>query len=145
MMIRIDCATRFFRVMGLAMAASMAMMTGTHAAEVKVKLSGAEEVPAVQTDATGTATFNIAEDGAVTGRVETTGVEGIAAHIHLAPAGQNGPPLVTLEKGDNGVWHVPAGAKLNAEQYASFKAGHLYVNVHSAAHKPGEIRGQLKP
>jgi hypothetical protein len=43
------------------------------------------------------------------------------------------------------VWSVPAGAKLTQEQYASFKAGNLYVNVHSAEHKPGEIRAQLKP
>jgi hypothetical protein len=31
------------------------------------------------------------------------------------------------------------------EQYASYLAGNLYINVHSAEHKPGEIRGQLRP
>lgn len=144
-MIRIDSAAKFFRHLGLAGAASLALLAGAQAAEVKVKLSGAEEVPAVQTQATGTATFEIAEDGSVRGKVDTSGMEGIAAHIHLAPAGQNGPPVVTLVKGENETWHVPADAKLTAEQYASFQAGHLYVNVHSAAHKPGEIRGQLKP
>lgn len=55
------------------------------------------------------------------------------------------PPIITLSKGDNGVWSVPAGSKLTDEQYADFKAGKLYVNVHSAEHKAGEIRGQLKP
>ena len=40
---------------------------------------------------------------------------------------------------------VPAGSKLTDAQLASLKAGNLYVNVHSAEHKPGEIRAQLKP
>jgi len=39
----------------------------------------------------------------------------------------------------------PAGAKLTDDQYKAFKAGNLYVNVHSDANKSGEIRGQLKP
>ncbi len=65
------------------------------------------------------------------------------AHIHVgAPSG---PPIITLDKGADGSWSVPAGSKLTDEQYASFKAGQLYVNVHSAEHKAGEIRGQLKP
>jgi hypothetical protein len=77
--------------------------------------------------------------------VTTKGIEGLAAHIHAAPAGKNGPPIITLTKGSDGMWSVPAAAKLTAEQYAAFKAGGLYVNVHSAANKGGEIRGQLKP
>jgi hypothetical protein len=32
-----------------------------------------------------------------------------------------------------------------SEQFAAFKAGNLYINVHSPEHKPGEIRGQIKP
>jgi hypothetical protein len=72
-------------------------------------------------------------------------VNGIAAHIHQAAAGKNGPPIIALEKTAEGTWSVPKGSKLSDEQYAAFKAGELYVNVHSADHKGGEIRAQLKP
>lgn len=115
------------------------------AEDVKVTLTGAEEVPAVTTQAKGEGTITIAKDMSVTGKVKTTGMEGVAAHIHLAEPGKNGPPVVTLTKGEDGTWSTPAGSKLTEEQYQAFKAGHLYVNVHSAAHKGGEIRGQLQP
>jgi hypothetical protein len=115
------------------------------AKDVKVALTGAQEVPAVESKATGAGKITIADDGAVSGSIKTKGITGTAAHIHEAPAGKNGPPVITLEKKGENEWVVPAGAKLSPEQLASFKAGNLYVNVHSAEHKPGEIRTQLKP
>ena len=115
------------------------------AADVKVTLTGAEETPPVATSATGTGSIAIAADKTVRGTIKTTGIEGTVAHIHVGAPGQSGPPIITLDKGADGSWSVPAGSKLTDEQYASFKAGQLYVNVHSAEHKAGEIRGQLKP
>lgn len=115
------------------------------AVELKVTLTGAEETPPVATSATGTGSIAIAADKTVRGTIKTTGMEGTVAHIHVGAPGQSGPPIITLEKGADGAWSVPAGSKLTDEQYASFKAGQLYVNVHSAEHKAGEIRGQLKP
>jgi hypothetical protein len=50
-----------------------------------------------------------------------------------------------MTKSAENTWTVIAGAKLTDSQYQSYKAGKLYVNVHSAAYKAGEIRGQLKP
>jgi hypothetical protein len=126
-------------------AALLISVTSALAADVKVKLSGAEETPPVSTSAAGNAKFTIGADKSVTGKVDTSGIEGIAAHIHVGAPGQAGPPIITLVKGDKGEWAVPPDAKLTDEQFASFKAGNLYVNVHSADHKPGEIRGQLKP
>jgi hypothetical protein len=127
------------------MLAALALAGTAVAADVKVTLSGGEEVPAVTTSATGTGTITIKDDKTVTGSVTTKGVMGTAAHIHLAPAGKNGPPIITLTKKSESEWTVPEGSKLTDEQYAAYKAGSLYVNVHSAANKGGEIRGQLKP
>lgn len=112
-------------------------------ADVKVTLTGANEVPPVMTSASGEGTITIADDGAVSGSVTTKGIQSTAAHIHLAAAGVNGPVIVPLTK-DGDTYKAPAGAKLNADQMMAFKAGQLYVNVHSAAHPGGEIRGQLK-
>ena len=118
---------------------------GAFAKDVKVDLTGAEETPPVNTSATGHGTIHIAKDKSISGSVKTTGVEGIAAHIHVGAKGEAGPPIITLTKGADGTWTVPEGSKLTDEQWADYKAGKLYVNVHSAEHKPGEIRAQLKP
>jgi hypothetical protein len=108
-------------------------------------LSGAQEVPPVTTSASGTSYIAIAGDGAVAGNVKTSGVVATMAHIHMGPAGQNGPVIVTLTKAGDNEWTVPSGTKLTAAQLAAHKSGSLYVNVHSDAHKGGEIRAQLKP
>jgi hypothetical protein len=111
-----------------------------------VTLSGAEEVPPVTTSASGSGTITVKDDKSVSGSVTTTGVVGTAAHIHTGAKGHNGPVIVPLTKGSDGnTWSVPEGRKLTDAQYSAYKAGNLYVNVHSAAHKGGEIRGQLAP
>jgi hypothetical protein len=129
----------------LAALLTAAYSTATLGDDIKVKLSGDQEVPPVTTQASGSGTIVIGADKSVGGGVTTTGIQGTAAHIHVGKPGVNGPVAVPLaKKGDNG-WSVPPGAKLSDAQYQSYKAGDLYVNVHSAAHPDGEIRGQLKP
>ena len=112
-------------------------------ADVKVMLTGANEVPPVTTSASGDGAISIADDGSVSGSVTTKGVQGTAAHIHMAAAGNNGPVIVPFTK-EGDTYKAPAGAKLNADQLKAFKSGGLYLNVHSAANPNGEIRGQLK-
>jgi hypothetical protein len=136
----------FLSVRTIFAAAALAMIGGSAlAVDLKLNLTGAEETPPVTTSASGTGTITIAADKSVSGTVKTAGIEGTVAHIHVGAPGQSGPPIITLTKGSDGQWSVPAGSKLTEDQYASFKAGNLYVNVHSAEHKAGEIRGQMKP
>ncbi len=113
--------------------------------EVKVTLSGAQEIPPVTTSASGTGTITVGADKSVSGSVTTSGVAVTAAHVHEAGPGKNGPIVFPLTKTSDTVWTVPAGVKLTDAQLESYKAGNLYFNIHSAANKSGEIRGQIKP
>ncbi len=112
---------------------------------VHVDLGGGQEVPAVSVDGTGSGSIMVASDGSVSGSVTTNGVDGIMAHIHMGAIGSNGPVIIPLKKTASNVWSVPEGAKLNAAQMAAYKKGDLYVNVHTAAHRGGEVRGQIIP
>jgi len=111
---------------------------------VSVKLSGADEVPPTNVQGSGSGTIQVKSDGTVSGSVTTTGVQGTMAHIHQGAKGQNGPVIIPLTKSGD-TYSVPSGAKLNDAQMKAFKAGDLYVNVHTAANKGGEVRGQLNP
>ena len=114
------------------------------AADIKVTLAGDQEVPPVKSAGTGTGTIIIGADRSVSGSVTTTGIAGTVAHIHEAATGKNGTVIIPLTKNGD-TYAVPAGAKFTDAQFASFQAGNLYVNVHTAANPGGEIRGQLKP
>jgi hypothetical protein len=109
-----------------------------------VTLSGSNEVPPVTTSATGTATVTIKPDHSVVVKETVTGMTATASHIHEAAAGTNGPVIVPFTKTGDNTFAAADTAKLTDSQYESFKAGKLYVNVHSAANPGGEIRAQLK-
>ena len=117
----------------------------TSPADDRLALSGAQEVPAVITSATGKASIEVSDDRSVTGGVSTSGIDATAAHIHVAEVGKNGPVVITLVKDGAQGWLVPADSTLSDAEYAHYKAGALYINVHSVAHSKGEIRAQLKP
>ena len=125
------------------LAAGMLCAAGAFAQELQ--LTGAQEVPPNDSKAVGTGTITVAADGAVSGSVTAPTLQAMAAHIHVGAAGVNGPVIIPLTGGPGGVWSVPPGAKLTLEQMDAYKAGKLYVNVHTPEHKGGEIRTQLKP
>ena len=129
----------------LALVACSGMMSGSGSGNtVQVNLTGADEVPPVTTQGKGSGSFTIAPDGSVSGSVTTTGVQGMMAHIHQGAKGQNGPVIIPLTKNGD-TYSAPQGAKLNEAQMSAFKAGNLYVNVHSPQNKGGEVRAQLQP
>src|SRR5436190_1706824 len=109
-----------------------------------VMLTGANEVPAVSSSASGTGSVTVSSDRTVTANITVKGMTPTAAHIHEAAAGANGPVIVPFVKQGDNTFVAGPGAKMTEAQYDAFKAGRTYVNVHSAAHPAGEIRAQLK-
>ena len=112
---------------------------------MQVTLSGNQEIPPVATSASGTGIFTVGADKSVSGSVTLSGMSATVAHVHEAPAGKNGAIVFPLVKTSDTVWTVPPGVQLTDVQHESYKAGNLYFNIHSAANRGGEIRGQIKP
>jgi hypothetical protein len=127
-------------LVGCAQVQSMAAGDGGE----QVKLSGKNEVPPVDTPASGSGTVTVGADCSVQANIKVTGMTPTAAHIHQGAAGANGKVLVPFEKKGDDTFVAPAGSKFDEQGCADYKAGKTYVNVHSDAHKPGEIRAQLK-
>lgn len=127
---------------------SAVTVTVLNSPTINVALSAAEVFPRTNSSATGTGqlTFNLVT-GAASGGFTLTGIVATLAHIHNGIAGTDGPILVDFVQSgtDANRWDVVSGAVLTADQVNLLLAGQLYVNVHSAAHPNGEIRGQIKP
>jgi len=110
---------------------------------MSISLNGSSVVPPVTTSAMGTGQIKVLPDRTVSGSIKVSGLVPTMAHIHEGAAGKNGPAIITLTKIADDTFAVPADARLTAAQYKSYRAGKLYVSVHSAQYPNGEIRAQL--
>lgn len=109
----------------------------------QLRLDGSQEVPPVTTSAYGTATVDVTPDRFVTVTLSVLDMTPTAAHIHEGAKGANGPVIVPLTKISDNAFVAADGARMTEAQYAAYKAGNTYLNVHSAKHPGGEIRAQL--
>jgi hypothetical protein len=120
------------------------------------KLSGQEEVPPTNSQATGMAEFTVTGDS-VEYTVNASGMQGVTAgHIHSGKQGENGPVVVTLFKNDTPTNEVsetgsitpdklegPMAGKQLTDLASAMNNGDTYVNVHTEQNPDGEIRGQI--
>jgi hypothetical protein len=110
-----------------------------------VELSGAQQVPPVETSASGTAEVTYdTETRKLSWELEYTGLSGdaTAAHIHgPADEGENAPPVFPIKEASGS----EGSEELTEEQAELLMDGKMYINVHTAANPDGEIRGQVKP
>jgi hypothetical protein len=130
-----------------------------------IRLTGDQQVPAVNTTAFGFAEVQLSEDNNTLSFdvVVCNIVNVIASHIHVGAATANGPVVLpffgsatpfnstkgcdTLAEGTrtsaNLVARPEAGINTWTDFINALVAGNAYVNVHTTAHTGGEIRGQL--
>ena len=112
-----------------------------------VALSGANEVPAVNTAATGIALLRLTSNKKLYYKITVTGLEIgdalSAAHIHKAAPGANGGIIIGLYSAAAEFGTVKV-ISVDDVQFASLKADALYVNVHSTNKSSGVIRGQIR-
>lgn len=121
-------------------------------------LDGLSERPTtLNTGATGSAEFTITGSGVINYTITVNGLSSnpVGAHIH-GPADANGTagPIVSFDSLPQMTTGTLATGTIDAARMtgngisldslkALFRNGMSYVNVHSASHKDGEIRGQI--
>lgn len=135
--------------------------TSVFAAQQKftAKLSGDQQVPPIQTSASGIAWFKPMQDN-IWFKVNVTDIQGVTmAHIHSGKQGENGPPVVPLYKSEtpsgqmSGVlakgnitadtFQGPMAGKQISDLITAMQNGETYVNIHTQQNPDGEIRGQI--
>jgi hypothetical protein len=130
---------------GFACAAVIALASPAMAEMMNFKadLSAKNEVPPNDSKGTGSVTASYdSSSKKLSWKGSYSGLTGpaTAAHLHTGEKGKNGGVTVPIAPATS---PLDGSATLNDQQAADLMAGKLYVNVHTAAHKAGEIRGQL--
>lgn len=109
-------------------------------------LTGANEVPSVDSDGVGFANVVIhRQTRIVCSAVVVDDIEpAFASHVHAGATGVNGPAVISLGAVDGSAFgcQVVDNAVINSIiDPPAFE--NFYVNVHTSAHPGGELRGQL--
>ena len=152
----------------LAIVSTAAIVSAAHEdRNFKARLSGDEEVPAVETVAHGGAKLKLSKDGdELTFKLRASRIVDVAqAHIHCGAEGVNGPIAVFLYSGPVVTPHgilsrgtltaadlialpdspaCPGGIATFDQLIAKMRSGDAYVNVHTVVNPGGEMRGQVR-
>ncbi len=127
----------------------------SQAVHYEAQLNAASETPANTSTATGTATF-VLNGNRLRYTVTVLGLSGPAtmAHIHVGAKGASGPPVYSFKINKVAAGTLAQGyvdlskevsKGVSGDSLKTLLAnGDAYVNVHTAAHPGGEIRGQIE-
>ena len=131
--------------LGLAGCGMMQSMTGG-ADHYGATMSAAQESPPNTSTGTGAADVTYhPSTSTLSYRVTYSGLTGpaTAGHIH-GPAGPGQNAGVLVPFANAGSSPITGEVKITPEQLNQLNSGQWYVNIHTAAHPAGEIRGQLR-
>jgi len=156
------------KALGTVILICMVLATPVFAAPIRnfrAHLEGGQEVPPVATLAQGQVVFQLSKDGTLLRyTLIASNIENILqSHIHLAPAGVNGPVVAWLYPSSPPAVLIPgrfsgvlAEGTITADDLVgplagqplsslidAITAGNAYVNVHTSQYPGGEIRGQI--
>jgi CHRD domain len=120
-------------------------------------LAGHQEVPPTDSQATGTAQFDVTGEDSISYTVNATDIQAVTAgHIHCGELGENGPVVVTLFNYDSPQDDVSEGGTITEDNLEGPMAGsqlsdlidalnngQAYVNIHTEQNPDGEIRGHI--
>lgn len=147
---------------------AVASSANASSSRVFATLTGFQEVPAVLTDGSGYFRARINRNNTVDFVLKVDNLSGIfaASHIHFAQKGVNGGIMVTLCGGpptavvpscnneirgtinaDNvGIGAAAQGVAAGDIQafIKALRSGKTYINVHTSAFPPGELRGRVR-
>ena len=144
----------------------LAFVASAQGTKFQAKLSGKNQSPVVDTPAHGVATFILSKSGkSLSYRLSVTDITNVSmAHIHMGPAGEEGPvvawlypskPPAVVKKGKftgllaHGTLTAanlvgPLQGKTISDLVDQIKDGKAYVNVHTEKYPAGKIRGQIE-
>lgn len=126
--------------------AGCSTMLPSNKVTLSAQLTAAQEVPPTASTGTGMAEATLNKDtNVLTWKVSFSGLTGpaTAGHFHgPAAAGSNAGVVVPFSGTTS---PLEGQATLTPAQAADLLAGKWYANVHTAANKGGEIRGQMTP
>ena len=109
-------------------------------------LTGAQEVPANASAATGRGTivFDSTTREILIAYTTHNVIGTTVAHIHTGAPGVSGPAnVVSLVAAGANAYTAPNPTTLTAQNVTDINAGNTYFNVHSGTFAGGEIRGQI--
>lgn len=133
-------------LVGIALASALAAPAfAAKPIKLHAKLAGPEEVPAAPAAGHGSAMVTVdAAKGQLCYTLKATGSDTpTMAHIHKGAAGVAGPVVVPLDAPKNGSSKGCASPSGDVLAAIAASPADYYVNVHTAAHPAGAMRGQL--